>query len=144
MAAVQMNVRIDEETKARGDEVFARWGLTPSQVVRAVWEYAEEKGEPPAFMRPARGAEHDAEVQRRLALVREGAAIWRNFFLDNGLPVPAPRKITCEDLREDCLLYTSAARPRGRRGTPCRALPSVLRSCQCERRRSRRCNLAQR
>ena len=46
-------------------------------------------------------AEHDAEVQRRLALVREGAAIWRNFFLDNGLPVPAPRKITCEDLRED-------------------------------------------
>ena len=30
-----------------------------------------------------------------------GAAIWRNFFLDNGLPVPAPRKITCEDLRED-------------------------------------------
>ena len=32
MAAVQMNVRIDEETKARGDEVFARWGLTPSQV----------------------------------------------------------------------------------------------------------------
>ena len=67
MAAVQMNVRIDEETKARGDEVFARWGLTPSQVVRAVWEYAEEKGEPPAFMRP----------------------------------VPAPRKITCEDLRED-------------------------------------------
>ena len=101
MAAVQMNVRIDEETKARGDEVFARWGLTPSQVVRAVWEYAEEKGEPPAFMRPARGAEHDAEVQRRLALVREGAAIWRNFFLDNGLPVPAPRKIPCEDLRED-------------------------------------------
>lgn len=101
MPAVQMNVRIDEETKARGDEVFARWGLTPSQVVRAVWEYAEEKGEPPAFMRPALDAEHDAEVQRRLALVREGAAIWRNFFLDNGLPVPAPRKITPEDLRED-------------------------------------------
>ena len=101
MAAVQMNVRIDEETKARGDEVFARWGLTPSQVVRAVWEYAEEKGEPPAFMRPARGAEHDAEVQRRLALVREGAGIWRKFFTDNGLPVPALRKITCEDLRED-------------------------------------------
>ncbi|MBC2889504.1 type II toxin-antitoxin system RelB/DinJ family antitoxin [Gordonibacter massiliensis (ex Traore et al. 2017)] len=101
MAAVQMNVRIDEETKARGDEVFARWGLTPSQVVRAVWEYAEEKGEPPAFMRPARDAADDAEVQRRLALVEEGASIWRNFFIDNGLPVPAPRKITFEDLRED-------------------------------------------
>lgn len=101
MPAVQMNVRIDEETKARGDEVFARWGLTPSQVVRAVWEYAEEKGEPPAFMRPARDAADDAEVQRRLALVEEGASIWRNFFIDNGLPVPAPRKITFEDLRED-------------------------------------------
>ena len=33
--------------------------------------------------------------------MREGAAIWRNFFLDNGLPVSAPRKITPEDLRED-------------------------------------------
>ena len=74
MAAVQMNVRIDEETKARGDEVFARWGLTPSQVVRAVWEYAEEKGEPPAFMRPARCTSASCS---------------------------APRKITCEDLRED-------------------------------------------
>ena len=97
MPAVQMNVRIDEETKARGDEVFARWGLTPSQVVRAVWKYAEEKGEPPAFMRPALDAEHDAEVQRRLAL----AGIWRKFFIDNGLPVPGPREITPEDLRED-------------------------------------------
>lgn len=101
MAAVQMNVRIDEETKARGDEVFARWGLTPSQVVRAVWEYAEEKGEPPAFMRPARDAADDAEVQRRLALVEEGANIWRNFFIDNGLPVPAPRKIDWHDLQQE-------------------------------------------
>ena len=101
MPAVQMNVRIDEETKARGDEVFARWGLTPSQVVRAVWKYAEEKGEPPAFVRPALDAEHDAEVQRRLALVREGTGIWRKFFIDNGLPVPGPREITPEDLRED-------------------------------------------
>ena len=101
MPAVQMNVRIDEETKARGDEVFARWGLTPSQVVRAVWKSAEEKGEPPAFMRPALDAEHDAEVQRRLALVREGTGIWRKFFINNGLPVPGPREITPEDLRED-------------------------------------------
>ena len=30
MAAVQMNVRIDEDVKARGDEVFARAGFTPS------------------------------------------------------------------------------------------------------------------
>ena len=73
MAAVQMNVRIDEELKERGDEVFARWGLTPSQVVRAVWGYAEEKGEPPAFMRP--DDDDEAERQRRIKLVEEGAHI---------------------------------------------------------------------
>ena len=55
MAAVQMNVRIDEGLKERGDEVFARAGFTPSQAVRAVWECADRTGEVPAFMRASEG-----------------------------------------------------------------------------------------
>ncbi len=38
MSAVQMNVRLDDALKASGDAVLARYGYTPSQVVRAVWE----------------------------------------------------------------------------------------------------------
>lgn len=101
MAAVQMNTRIDEDLKARGDEVFARYGLTTSQVVRAVWEYADEHGEPPDFMRPSTTEEAEAEIRRKLAIVQEGAHIWENFFINQGLPVPEPRKLTSDDLLED-------------------------------------------
>ena len=90
MAAVQMNVRINEDVKARGDEVFARAGFTPSQVVRAVWEYAEQTGEVPALVR-ASGA--DAEY---------GAHIWENFFLDHGLPVPKRKeRLDYKTLRDE-------------------------------------------
>ena len=75
MAAVQMNVRIDEDVKARGDEVFARAGFTPSQVVRAVWEYAEQTGEVPAFMRASGADADEAERRRRIALAEYGAHI---------------------------------------------------------------------
>ena len=37
-AAVQMNVRIDPDLKKRGDLIFARHGLSPSQAVRALYE----------------------------------------------------------------------------------------------------------
>lgn len=38
---VQMNTRIDDHIKSAGDAAFAEAGYTPSQVVRAVWGYAE-------------------------------------------------------------------------------------------------------
>ena len=34
---VQLNTRIDEALKRGGDSVFGRYGLSPSDVVRAVW-----------------------------------------------------------------------------------------------------------
>lgn len=46
----QMNVRIEPDVKARGDEVFAAMGLSPSQVVRCVWKYAAEHGEAPSIV----------------------------------------------------------------------------------------------
>ncbi len=36
---VQMNVRIDRQLKEAGDTVLAHIGMTPSQAVRALWEY---------------------------------------------------------------------------------------------------------
>ena len=102
MPAVQMNVRIDEETKARGDEVFARAGFTPSQVVRAVWEYAEQTGEVPAFMRASGADADEAERRRRIALAEYGAHIWENFFLDHGLPVPKRKeRLDYKTLRDE-------------------------------------------
>ena len=51
MPTVQMNTRMDEELKRQGDAVFAERGYTPSQVVRAVWEYAAKNRDIPPFMK---------------------------------------------------------------------------------------------
>lgn len=40
MDAVQMNVRIDRELKASGDDVFAGIGFSPTEAVRRLWGFA--------------------------------------------------------------------------------------------------------
>ena len=44
MSAVQMNIRLDSALKASGNAVIAELGYTPSQVVRALWEFATVQG----------------------------------------------------------------------------------------------------
>ena len=51
MPAVQMNTRIDEATKERGDAVFAEIGYSPSQVVRIVWQFAADNAYDPGAVR---------------------------------------------------------------------------------------------
>ena len=48
---VQMNVRIDDTVKRAGDMAFANAGLTPTQVVRSVWEFAAAHQDNPALVR---------------------------------------------------------------------------------------------
>ena len=50
MAMVQMNTRLDSVLKQSGDAVFARYDLSPSDVVRAVWSYAAAHQRPPEFL----------------------------------------------------------------------------------------------
>ena len=40
LAMAQMNTRIDADLKQRGDAALKRAGYTPSQAVRALWEFA--------------------------------------------------------------------------------------------------------
>ena len=40
MDSVQMNVRIDRMLKSSGDGVFSEVGLTPTEAVRRLWEFA--------------------------------------------------------------------------------------------------------
>jgi hypothetical protein len=42
--ATQMNVRIPAEVKAAGDKALLSEGLTPTEVVRCVWEKAARRG----------------------------------------------------------------------------------------------------
>ncbi len=68
---IQLNTRIDAEVKRRGDAVFAREGLTASQVVRSVWQYAADTQCVPDCVRPA----IDVDRQRRIEAVHRGAGL---------------------------------------------------------------------
>lgn len=70
--STQLNTRIDARVKREGDAVFARFGLTPSLVVRAVWGYAIDHQRPPEFMLP--NQDEDGK-NARIAALREGAGL---------------------------------------------------------------------
>ena len=77
MPMIQMNTRIDGELKRQGDAVFAERGYTPSQVVRAVWEYAARNHDLPPFMKTedAGGQQAVAEAAMARARADEGAGL---------------------------------------------------------------------
>lgn len=102
MPTVQMNVRIDAKTKAHGDAVFARSGFTPSQVVRAVWEYAGRTGTLPPCMQQDASDQHNECVQRR---VRDGFGLAVRLAGTQGFDVASAGNVlqgaTWRDLRDD-------------------------------------------
>lgn len=95
-ATVQLNTRISPELKRRGDAVFAREGLTSSEVVRAVWEYAATRQEVPECVRKG-----DASAQeQRLRAVRDGAGIARKVAMGLGVKL-ASATVDYEALRDE-------------------------------------------
>ncbi len=91
---VQMNVRIDEKTKEAGDVAFARVGLTPSQAVRLLWDYAAQHVNDPeackqliAMIGEGSPAE---EIPDPLASMAEARSAIDSFLetwgLDGGMP----------------------------------------------------------
>lgn len=88
MGMTQMNTRIDEAAKSRGDAVFASMGLTPSDVVRAVWEYACEHGDAPAIvaeaLRAPREASPDLERSFKLAVADSASNLVAHYRRNRG------------------------------------------------------------
>ena len=80
-ATVQLNTRIDPGLKERGDAVFARAGLTSSEVVRAVWEYAARTQEVPECVL----ARTDADREARRKAMLEGAGLGRRMAEEMGI-----------------------------------------------------------
>ena len=80
-ATVQLNTRIDPTLKARGDAVFARAGLTSSEVVRAVWEYAARTQTVPECVLERR----DRDREAHLAAIRDGAGMLRRMAEEMGI-----------------------------------------------------------
>lgn len=72
-AMVQLNTRINPEVKRQGDAVFARAGLSSSEVVRAVWSYAAETQTVPDILLPGATKERSDLIRS----IREGSGIVR-------------------------------------------------------------------
>ena len=106
MAMTQMNTRIDAELKQRGDAVFSKLGLTPSEVVRAVWEYADEHGDAPAVVARAlhspRGDAVLLDVAFRLAIADEASHLVARYRqAREASPLDALEAIDYRSLREE-------------------------------------------
>ena len=78
---VQLNTRIDPTLKERGDAVFARAGLTSSEVVRAVWEYAANTQTVPECILKRR----DKDREAHLAAIEEGFGLARRYAEEMGI-----------------------------------------------------------
>lgn len=102
MPAVQMNIRMDSALKASGNAVIAELGYTPSQVVRALWEFATVQGTlPPALTHLLRDGENDGTTGHDTPdLASEGAALVSSFYQQVGIEEPTSGPIDYDKLRE--------------------------------------------
>lgn len=97
-STVQLNTRIDPALKRAGDVVFARAGLTSSQVVRRVWEAAARTQEVPACVL----GEEDSNNDRSSSAVRDGRGVARRVMEQRGI-VFADAPYDYRSLRDDYL-----------------------------------------
>ena len=101
MPAAQMNIRMDSALKASGNAVIAELGYTPSQVVRALWEFATIQGTlPPALTHLLRDEDDGAAGRDTPGRASEGAALVSSFSQQVGIEEPMSGPIDYDELRE--------------------------------------------
>ena len=120
---VQMNVRIDEDLKKAGDIAFARIGLTPSQAVRLLWDYAARHANDPQTCSqliemldeepPDNSTSNERE--QRLESLRKGWDLIDDFRREHNLTCTLPedddeRMAYYEQLREEAMWERLAER----------------------------------
>ena len=91
MGAVQLNIRLDEELKATGDNVLADHGVSSTEAIRSLWTYMAKTRRLPDFILGKNDAfrpdSHAAE---------DGAGFAVRMMREKGFDVPFPKPI--EDL----------------------------------------------
>ena len=98
----QLNTRLNTDLKRGGDTVFARFGLTPSEVVRKVWQYAVDNQAIPEFMAPT-NSDNEVERKRKLAKESAGMAVRLAGFTEEEAQSLKSRwdETTWEDIRDE-------------------------------------------
>ena len=91
MTMVQMNVRIDAKLKNEVEEVLKGKGVSVSDVIRSLWLYIADRKEVPALETTAEEQAREAEKQRKLKLIREGAGYVHKELVKAGVKLIAMR-----------------------------------------------------
>lgn len=103
MAAAQMNIRMDSSLKSSGNAAIAKLGFTPSQVVRALWEYIVVQGALPGALASslqAAQSEQAASSDSNAEQPDEGAALVSAFYKMTGIEEPERGGVDYNELRE--------------------------------------------
>ena len=112
MPNAQMNFRIDAELKRRGDERFARLGITPSDAMRRLYECAARyDDESESLLQSLVGSEQDASVSEGEKRVQATRDFYNSLGISHGLSHYAE---TNEELRE--LVYEAQMEKMVERG----------------------------
>ena len=104
----QLNVRMNRELKLAGDQALAEAGLSPSTIIRMLWEKLSEPGEHLNSILAALGTQPPTEQTAtdqgdRMALVQEGAQLFEKGCLELGISVPISSPSTWKDVREESI-----------------------------------------
>ena len=98
---VQMNTRIPADLKEKGDRALERAGYTPSQAVRALWEFAARHAYEPSAVRGALGERKTKIVEKRANPFEEWETTARRMYHDMGIaPDTNVPEISYEELKE--------------------------------------------
>ena len=86
--SAQMNVRMDRQLKEAGDAVLASLGMTPSQAVRALWEYLVINERMPSKEGVAEILSDETNQRFVESRAAQGSHIIRDSCLKYGIPIP--------------------------------------------------------
>ena len=108
--SLQMNVRIDQADKARGDAALAVMGFTPTQAVRALWSAAagdaSDLDDVNALLK--RGAKRHSETQdkqgSKLASLKAGWSLYEDACARMGIDATRPHGASDDELLEQALV----------------------------------------
>lgn len=121
MPNMQMNFRIDAELKRRGDERFARFGCTPSEAMRRLYEVAARyDDESDALLQSLVGPEAQeadamSEGEKRAQAVTDFLARTKDFYDSLGITHGLSRYAeTNEELRD--MVYEAQMEKMAERG----------------------------
>ena len=102
----QMNTRISRSLKERGDAALEKAGMTPSQAVRKLWDFAARNSHNPQIIQSLFDTEDEAEQRaRRRAVALKSANIVADAYERAGIePSEWTKNASYAEMREYALM----------------------------------------